>query len=262
MFKDFLDIDPKVEKALEEGVPVIALESAMMSHDMPCPQSAETILKAEEVIKEEGAMPATVGIIRGRIRIGLTKEEIRHMAAAEDIQKVSRCDFPAVISKQASGATTVAGTMIAANMAGIRFLVTDGIGGAEQRAGGGVVISADLEELKITDVTVICGGVKAVSDAGATLQYLRTSGVPAVMYGAGQFPDFCGGFGKISAECRLDTTEEIAELIRTKDRMGLKGGILVACPAPEVWEIPEISKSGPDILFYNARICARIAADL
>ena len=110
MFKDFLDIDPKVEKALEEGVPVIALESAMMSHDMPCPQSAETILKAEEVIKEEGAMPATVGIIRGRIRIGLTKEEIRHMAAAEDIQKVSRCDFPAVISKQASGATTVAGT--------------------------------------------------------------------------------------------------------------------------------------------------------
>ena len=190
MYKDFLDIKPEVAKAMEEGIPVIALESTIISHGMPYPKNVETALAVENVIREAGAMPATIGIIDGRIKIGLTEEEVEYMATAKNVLKVSRRDFPLVISQKGDGATTVAGTMIAANMAGIRLFVTGGIGGVHRGAGESHDISADLEELKMTDVTVICAGVKSILDIPGTLEYLETAGVPVITYGADEFPAF------------------------------------------------------------------------
>ena len=238
MFKKFMDINPEVEKALEEGVPVIALESTIIAHGMPYPKNVETALAVEDVIRKNGAVPATIGIIHGRIKIGLTKEEVEYMATAKNVLKVSRRDFPLAVAQKADGATTVAGTMIAANMAGIRLFVTGGIGGVHRGAGESFDISADLEELKMTDVTVICAGVKSILDIGATLEYLETAGVPVITYGADEFPAFFSRKSGFPAECRLDSAKEIADLINAKDEMGLKGGVLVACPVPEEKEIP------------------------
>ena len=238
MFKKFMDINPEVEKALEEGVPVIALESTIIAHGMPYPKNVETALAVEDVIRKNGAVTATIGIIQGRIKIGLTKEEVEYMATAKNVLKVSRRDFPLAVAQKADVATTVAGTMIAANMAGIRLFVTGGIGGVHRGAGESFDISADLEELKMTDVTVICAGVKSILDIGATLEYLETAGVPVITYGADEFPAFFSRKSGFPAECRLDSAKEIADLINAKDEMGLKGGVLVACPVPEEKEIP------------------------
>ena len=238
MYRNFMDIKPEVEKALEEGTPVVALESTIISHGMPYPKNVETALAVEEVIRKNGAVPATIAIIGGRIKIGITEEEIEYMAKAENVLKVSRRDFPLVISQKLDGATTVAGTMIAANMAGIKVFVTGGIGGVHRGAGESFDISADLEELKMTDVAVVCAGVKSILDKGATLEYLETSGVPVITYGADSFPAFYSRESGFSAECRIDDTEKIASLIRTKDQLGLRGGILIACPIPAEDEIP------------------------
>ena len=238
MYKDFLDIKPEVAKAMEEGVPVIALESTIISHGMPYPKNVETALAVEDVIRKGGAVPATIGIIEGRIKIGLTRDEIEYMATAENVLKVSRRDFPLVISQKGDGATTVAGTMIAANMAGIRLFVTGGIGGVHRGAGESHDISADLDELKMTDVTVICAGVKSILDIAGTLEYLETAGVPVITYGADEFPAFYSRRSGFAAECRMDDPAAIAALINTKEKMGLKGGVLVACPLPEEDEIP------------------------
>ena len=238
MYRNFMDIKPEVEKALEEGTPVVALESTIISHGMPYPKNVETALAVEEVNRKNGAVPATIAIIGGRIKIGITEEEIEYMAKAENVLKVSRRDFPLVISQKLDGATTVAGTMIAANMAGIKVFVTGGIGGVHRGAGESFDISADLEELKMTDVAVVCAGVKSILDIGATLEYLETSGVPVITYGADSFPAFYSRESGFSAECRIDDTEKIASLIRTKDQLGLRGGILIACPIPAEDEIP------------------------
>ena len=238
MYKDFLDIKPEVAKAMEEGVPVIALESTIISHGMPYPKNVETALAVEDVIRKGGAVPVTIGIIEGRIKIGLTRDEIEYMATAENVLKVSRRDFPLVISQKGDGATTVAGTMIAANMAGIRLFVTGGIGGVHRGAGESHDISADLEELKMTDVTVICAGVKSILDIAGTLEYLETAGVPVITYGADEFPAFYSRRSGFAAECRMDDPAAIAALINTKEKMGLKGGVLIACPLPEEDEIP------------------------
>lgn len=238
MYRNFMDIKPEVEKALEEGIPVVALESTIISHGMPYPKNVETALAVEEVIRKNGAIPATIAIIEGRIKIGLTPEEIEYMAKADNVLKVSRRDFPLVISQKLDGATTVAGTMIAANMAGIKVFVTGGIGGVHRGAGESFDVSADLEELKMTDVTVVCAGVKSILDIGATLEYLETSGVPVITYGADSFPAFYSRESGFAAECRIDEPEKISALIRTKEQLGLRGGILVACPIPEEDEIP------------------------
>ena len=238
MYKDFLDIKHELAKAMEEGIPVIALESTIISHGMPYPKNVETALAVEDVIRKGGAVPATIGIIEGRIKIGLTRDEIEYMATAENVLKVSRRDFPLVISQKGDGATTVAGTMIAANMAGIRLFVTGGIGGVHRGAGESHDISADLEELKMTDVTVICAGVKSILDIAGTLEYLETAGVPVITYGADEFPAFYSRRSGFAAECRMDDPAAIAALINTKEKMGLKGGVLVACPLPEEDEIP------------------------
>ena len=238
MYRNFMDIKPEVEKALEEGTPVVALESTIISHGMPYPKNVETALAVEEVIRKNGAIPATIAIIEGRIKIGLTPEEIEYMAKADNVLKVSRRDFPLVISQKLDGATTVAGTMIAANMAGIKVFVTGGIGGVHRGAGESFDVSADLEELKMTDVTVVCAGVKSILDIGATLEYLETSGVPVITYGADSFPAFYSRESGFAAECRIDEPEKISALIRTKEQLGLRGGILVSCPIPEEDEIP------------------------
>ena len=238
MYRNFMDIKPEVEKALEEGTPVVALESTIISHGMPYPKNVETALAVEEVIRKNGAIPATIAIIEGRIKIGLTPEEIEYMAKADNVLKVSRRDFPLVISQKLDGATTVAGTMIAANMAAIKVFVTGGIGGVHRGAGESFDVSADLEELKMTDVTVVCAGVKSILDIGATLEYLETSGVPVITYGADSFPAFYSRESGFAAECRIDEPEKISALIRTKEQLGLRGGILVACPIPEEDEIP------------------------
>ena len=238
MIKDYLDIKPEVKSALESGKPVVALESTIIAHGMPYPKNVETALAVEEVIRNNGAIPATIAIIGGKIKIGLTPEEIEYLGTAQNVLKVSRRDFPIVISNKMDGATTVAGTMIAANMAGIKVFVTGGIGGVHRGAGESFDISADLEELKMTNVTVVCAGVKSILDIPATLEYLETAGVPVVTYGADEFPAFYSRKSGCQAELRLDSAKEIADMIKTKDEMNLRGGVLVACPVPEEDEIP------------------------
>lgn len=238
MYKNYLDINPEVEKALREGTPVVALESTIIAHGMPYPQNVETAAEVEAVVRKNGAVPATIGILGGRIKIGMTAEEIEYMAHAENVLKVSRRDLPLVISKKMDGATTVAGTMIAAHMAGIKLFVTGGIGGVHRGAGETFDISADLEELKMTDVTVVCAGAKAILDIPATMEYLETAGVPVIAYGIDEIPAFYSRKSGVSAVCRLDTPEEIGALIAMKEKLGLKGGVLVACPIPEEDEIP------------------------
>ena len=238
MYRNYMDIKPEVEKALEEGTPVVALESTIISHGMPYPKNVETALAVEDVIRKNGAVPATIAIIGGRIKIGLTADEIEYMAKADNVLKVSRRDFPLVISQKLDGDTTVAGTMIAANMAGIKVFVTGGIGGVHRGAGESFDISADLEELKMTDVAVVCAGVKSILDIGATLEYLETAGVPVITYGTDVFPAFYSRESGFTSECRIDDTAKIADLISTKEQLGLRGGILIACPVPAEDEIP------------------------
>ena len=244
MYDNYLDVNPEVAKALDEGQPVVALESTIIAHGMPYPKNVETALAVEDVIRGNGAVPATIGILNGRIKIGMTKEEIEYMAHAENVMKVSRRDFPLVISKKMDGATTVAGTMIAAHMAGIKLFVTGGIGGVHRGAGESFDISADLEELKMTDVTVVCAGAKAILDIPATLEYLETSGVPVIAYGTDEIPAFYSRSSGEKANCRLDTPEEIGDVIRMKEELGLKGGVLVMCPVPEKDEIPAAEING------------------
>lgn len=238
MYSNFIDVKPEVAKALEEGTPVVALESTIIAHGMPYPRNVETAIAVEDVIRAEGVMPATIAIINGRIKIGLTKEEIEYLGTADNVLKVSRRDFPLVIAKKMNGATTVAGTMIAAHMAGIKLFVTGGIGGVHRGAGESFDISADLEELKTTEVAVVCAGVKSILDIGATLEYLETSGVPVITYGTEEFPAFYSRKSGFKSECRLDDPKDIADLINAKAALGLRGGMLIACPIPQEDEIP------------------------
>lgn len=234
----YLDIKPEVKEALEQGRPVVALESTIIAHGMPYPRNVETALAVEEVIRSKGAVPATIAIIKGVIKVGLTPEEIEYLGTAEGVLKVSRRDFPVAISQKADGATTVAGTMMAAAMAGIKVFVTGGIGGVHRGAGESHDISADLEELQNTDVTVVCAGVKSILDIAGTLEYLETKGVPTVTCGGDYFPAFYSRSSGIPAELRIDDPKDIAAMIKAKDELGLGGGVLVACPVPEEDEIP------------------------
>lgn len=234
----YLDMNPEVRAAMEAGQPVVALESTIIAHGMPYPKNVETALAVNKTIRDNGAVPATIGIINGRMKVGLTAEEIEYLAKAKNVLKVSRRDLPYVLSNKLDGATTVAGTMIIAHMAGIRVFVTGGIGGVHRGAGESFDISADLEELKMTDVVVVCAGVKSILDIGATLEYLETAGVPVITVGSDEFPAFYSRKSGFKSECRIDSPQEIAELISLKYSLGLKGGVLIGCPIPEKDEIP------------------------
>ncbi len=231
---NYLVFSPEVCAALDEGRPVVALESTIISHGMPYPQNLSTARECERIARESGAVPATIAILGGRIHIGLTDGELEHLArSGQAVAKTSRRDMPTLLSKGADGATTVAATMIAADMAGIRVFATGGIGGVHRGAAQTMDISADLDELGRTTVAVVCAGCKSILDIGLTLEYLETKGVPVIGFGTEHMPAFYTRESGFYADCRMDTPEEIAAALRTKLEMGLTGGMLIANPIPE-----------------------------
>ena len=230
----YLDIAPEVGAALKEGRPVVALESTIISHGMPYPQNVETARNVEDIIRSEGAVPATIAIIGGKMKVGLSADEIEYLGKkGMAVTKASRRDLPVLAAKGMDGATTVASTMIIAAMAGIKIFATGGIGGVHRGAETTMDISADLEELGRTDVTVVCAGAKSILDIGLTLEYLETKGVPVLGYGTDELPAFyCreSGFG---VDYRVDSPEELAAMFRAQRDLGYKGGMLVTNPIPE-----------------------------
>ena len=234
----YLDCSPEVARALKEGRPVVALESTIISHGMPYPQNVETALKVEQTIRENGAIPATIAIINGRLKAGLTPEEIEYLGKkGREVTKASRRDLPVLVARKQDGATTVTTTMIIAHMAGIKVFATGGIGGVHRGAETTMDISADLEELAMTPVMVICAGAKSILDLGLTLEYLETKGVPVIGYGAEELPAFYTRKSGFKVDYRIDTPEELAAAYKAKLEMGLRGGMLVTNPIPEEYSM-------------------------
>jgi pseudouridine-5'-phosphate glycosidase len=234
----YLDISPEVQAALSENRPVVALESTIISHGMPYPQNVQTALRVEQTIRDAGATPATIAIIGGRLKAGLSAEEIEHLGkAGRAVAKASRRDLPVLVARGLDGATTVTTTMIIAAMAGIRVFATGGIGGVHRGAETTMDISADLEELAQTPVMVICAGAKSILDLGLTLEYLETKGVPVIGYGTEELPAFYTRRSGFKVDYRLDSPEELAKAWQAKLDMGLKGGMLVTNPIPEEYSM-------------------------
>lgn len=237
MFKKYLDINPEVEKALKENKPVVALESTIISHGMPYPRNVETALNVEKIIRDNGAIPATIAILQGKLKVGLTKDEIEYLGKNKDVLKTSRRDIPYIVAKKLDGATTVATTMIIANLAGIKIFATGGIGGVHRGAQESFDISADLQELAHTNVAVVCAGAKSILDLGLTLEYLETHGVPVVGFGTNELPAFYTRKSGHGVDYRVDNVEELASIIKTKWNLGLQGGVVVANPIPEQYQM-------------------------
>lgn len=233
----FLTIHPEVQEALQAGKAVVALESTIISHGMPYPKNVETALVVEEVVKANGAVPATIAIFNGQCHVGLSKEELEYFGKANRVWKVSLRDMPYVISQQLYGATTVAGTMRIAAMAGIKIFVTGGIGGVHRGAENSMDISADLTEMAQTSVAVVSAGVKSILDIGLTLEYLETKGIPVVTYGQEEFPSFYSRKSGFRSPLTLNSPKEIAQLLFTKWQLGLEGSVLIANPVPAEQEI-------------------------
>lgn len=233
MIKKYMDIKEEVKVALEGKMPVVALESTIISHGMPYPQNVETALEVERIIRDRGAVPATIAILDGIIKVGLKEEEIEYLGKAEDVRKVSRRDLPFILAKGLNGATTVASTMIIANLAGIKVFVTGGIGGVHRGAEKSFDISADLQELAHTNVAVVCAGAKSILDIGLTLEYLETFGVPVIGFKTDEFPAFFTRKSGFGVDYRVDREEELAEIIKTKWDLALNGGVVVGNPIPE-----------------------------
>ncbi len=228
----YLDVQPEVAEALQTSKPVVALESTIISHGMPYPQNIEMAREVEAIIRAEGAIPATIGIIKGRVKIGLAEDELLGFAQNTKVEKVSRRDFPSVIAGRRDGATTVAGTMIAAAWAGIKVFVTGGLGGVHRGVAESWDISADLTELQQTDVAVVCAGVKSILDIPKTLEVLETSGVPVLGYQTSDFPAFFTRSSGCPVLESFDDLQGLAGVIKAKSAMGLKGGVVVANPIP------------------------------
>lgn len=237
MLKEYMDIKEEVRLALEKGEPVVALESTIISHGMPYPKNVETALKVESIIRENGAIPATIGIIGGRIKVGLTENEIVHLGKSKEVLKTSRRDIPFILSKGLDGATTVASTMIIANLAGIKVFATGGIGGVHRNAQETFDISADLEELAHTNVAVVCAGAKSILDIGLTLEYLETVGVPVVGYKTYELPAFYTSKSGFKVDYRVDSPEELAKAMKIKWDLGLNGGLVIGNPIPKEYEL-------------------------
>lgn len=233
----FLEIHPDVQEALDNKIPVVALESTIISHGMPYPQNVETALAVEDVVRKNGAVPATIAIFDGKCHVGLSKKQIEYFGKAIDVWKVSLRDMPFVISKNLYGATTVAATMRIASMTGIRVFVTGGIGGVHRGAETSMDISADLTEMAQTSVAVVSAGVKSILDIGLTLEYLETKGIPVVTYGQDEFPSFYSRKSGFPSPLRLNTAAEVALMLDTKWKLGLNGAVLIANPVPAEQEI-------------------------
>ncbi|HBT19503.1 MAG TPA: pseudouridine-5-phosphate glycosidase [Clostridiaceae bacterium] len=237
--REFVVMSQEVQEAFEKGKPVVALESTIISHGMPYPKNVETALKVEAIIREHGAVPATIGIIGGVLKAGLTEEEIDYMGKAPNIAKVSRRDIPYIVAMKRDGATTVASTMIIAAMAGIKVFATGGIGGVHRGAETTMDISADLEELGTTDVAVVCAGAKSILDIGLTLEYLETKGVPVYGYGTDELPAFYTRKSGFPVDYRVDDPVTMAKALKAKWDLGLHGGALIANPIPEAYSMDE-----------------------
>ena len=235
----YLDVNPEVAAALAEGKPVVALESTIISHGMPYPQNVETALNVEKIIRENGAVPATIAVIGGRLKAGLSAEEIEYFGKkGKAIAKASRRDLAVLCARGEDGATTVTTTMIIAHMAGIKFFATGGIGGVHRGAETTMDISADLEELGQTPVMVVCAGAKSILDLGLTLEYLETKGVPVLGYGTDELPAFYTRKSGFGVDYRIDTPEELAAAFKAQNEMELGGGMLVTNPIPEEYAMP------------------------
>ena len=239
--KKYLELSPAVKAALKAGEPVVALESTIISHGMPYPQNVETALRVEETVRQAGAVPATIAVLGGKLKAGLTHDEIEYLGKkGTAVTKASRRDLPVLVAKGADGACTVATTMIIAHLAGIRVFATGGIGGVHRGAETSMDISADLEELGRTPVMVICAGAKAILDLGLTLEYLETKGVPVIGYGTEELPAFYTRTSGFKVDYRLDTPEELAAAFRAQQEMGLGGGMLVTNPIPEEYSMDPV----------------------
>jgi pseudouridine-5'-phosphate glycosidase len=228
----FLLFSAEVQAARNAGLPIVALESTIISHGMPYPQNVEMARGVEQLIRDAGAVPATIAVIAGKICIGLSSDQLELLGTAPDAMKVSRRDLPYVLAHDKLGATTVAATMICAQLAGIQVFVTGGIGGVHRGAETSFDISADLQELSRTSVAVVCAGVKSILDIGLTLEYLETHGVPVISVGQPGFPAFFTRESGFNADFQLDTSEEQARFLQTKWRLGLAGGVVVSNPVP------------------------------
>ena len=230
----YLDISPEVQQALADGKPVVALESTIISHGMPYPKNVETAMLVEKTIRDNGAVPATIAIIGGRLKAGLSPEEIEYLGkSGRKVAKVSRRDLAAIVARGADGATTVTTTMIIAHMAGIKVFATGGIGGVHRGAETTMDISADLEELASTPVMVVCAGAKSILDLGLTLEYLETKGGPVIGYGTDELPAFYTRSSGFGVDYRVDTPAQLAAMFKAQQELGMKGGMLVTNPIPE-----------------------------
>ena len=238
MLNKYLDVAPEVRSALDAGKPVVALESTIISHGMPYPQNVETALNVEKIIRDSGAVPATIAIIKGRLKAGLSRDEIDYLGrTGHAVPKASRRDLPVLVSQGRDGACTVTTTMIIAHLAGISVFATGGIGGVHRGAETTMDISADLEELAHTPVMVICAGAKSILDLGLTLEYLETHGIPVIGYGTEELPAFYTRKSGFKVDYELDTPEELARAFHVKQEMGLGGGMLVTNPIPEEYSM-------------------------
>lgn len=234
----YIDYSVEVGKAIKEGKPVVALESTIISHGMPYPKNVETALKVEETVRACGAVPATVAIIGGRLKLGLSPQELEYFGKkGPAITKVSRRDIASVVSKKEDGATTVAATMIIAAMGGIRVFATGGIGGVHRGAEKTMDISADLDEFTKTPVLVVCAGAKAILDLNLTMEYMETKGIPVFCYKTDELPAFYTRSSGIKAPFRADSAQELADIWKTKEELGIQGGFLVANPIPEQYSM-------------------------
>jgi pseudouridine-5'-phosphate glycosidase len=230
----YLQLSKEVSDALAARRPVVALESTIIAHGMPYPQNLETARRMENAVRESGATPATIAILNGKIRVGLESGELEYLAkTGHQIPKTSRRDLPFLLSQGSDGATTVASTMIAADLAGIRIFATGGIGGVHRGAAQSMDISADLQELARTNVAVVCAGAKSILDIGLTLEYLETQGVPVLGYQTDEFPAFYTRSSGFRVDYRVDTPEMLAEMLQAKWAIGLQGGVVIANPIPE-----------------------------
>ena len=247
MENQFLKVSEEVSQALKEGKPVVALESTIISHGMPYPKNGETALNVEKIVRENGAVPATVCILGGKIVVGASRDEIEYLGkTGTKVIKASRRDLPVLLSKKLDGATTVATTMIGASLAGIKVFATGGVGGVHRGAEVTMDISADLEELGRTNVMVVCAGCKSILDLKLTLEYLETKGVPVIGYGTEELPAFYTDRSGLKVDYRLDTPKEVADAFSCKLAIGVNGGMLVANPIPKQYAMD------PDVI--NATI--------
>ncbi|WP_075980666.1 pseudouridine-5'-phosphate glycosidase [Bacillus massilinigeriensis] len=237
--KQYISLSEEVRMAKEQGKPIVALESTIISHGMPYPQNVQTAREVEQIVRDNGAVPATIAILDGKIKIGLSDEELEMFGKSTDVAKASRRDLAYLIATKKKGATTVAATMICADLAGIKIFVTGGIGGVHRGAEHSMDISADLEELAQTNVAVICAGAKSILDLGLTMEYLETKGVPVMGYQTDVLPAFYTRTSDIPVNFRVDDTETVASTLKAKWDLNLKGGAVIANPIPEEYAMDE-----------------------